>query len=603
MWGTLLVETAGGPPVRYRLDAPSISIGRGPENDVVLLDLKVSRRHALVRCETSGVVIEDLGSQNGFKHNRRRVRQATLQGGDILTIGGTRLRYFAADHDVQQENTAVTAMGEPLDQTLTDHSVARLVISLHGATRALPLRGVRATIGRSSKADVVLEDTNVSRIHAILEREGEAWVLVDQGSSNGTFVDGRAVQRCELQSGMSVTIGDATLVLQPPFDDDDLSVVATVIGARASTASERPGSGVVASLERPSIERVVERSGDVAPQAVPRRAPLRELARGRQPVVVVPGFMGSTLYDGDVLVWPDVKRFLKKPEFLKLPESLGLEPRGLVSEVIVVPGLVKLDAYNRLVEYLRDALLYEEGINLFSFAYDWRRDLRHAARQLGECIAQWQEHADLSHGKFVLVAHSAGGLVARYYIERMGGRHHVDRLILMGSPNRGTLKTLAAMLTGLGLMSFGARKERLRDVMGTFPAAYQLLPTEPQVFEADGRPIDLFADRRWVPDEVLPLLDDARAFLSEVGARSRVPVVSIFGYGHKTITRITVQRDRDGRFISPRFDESEHGDGTVTQTSAVLEGSEIHPVHQHHGALYTDGDVKMRLRLELLGQP
>ncbi len=596
VFGTLLVEAADGPPIRYLLDASRISIGRGPENDIVLIDIKVSRRHAELSCISGRIELKDLGSSNGFKCNGKRVRSAVLHHGDQLVIGASRLHFFESDRDFQDEQTALTAMGEPLDQNIADHSVARLVVSRPDGTQAYLLTGEIQTLGRGSKVDIVIDDVNASRLHATLEREGEVWTLVDQGSSNGTFVDGERIERQVLRAGLSFAIGEVVCVFQPPHDRDELSVVATV-------AAAPPAADVMPSLERPSIERVAQAEGARAPQVVPSRAPVRDLARGRQPVIVVPGFMGSTLVDGERRVWPDVKRFTRKPEFLQLPESLHLKPADLVSEVVVVPGLVKLDAYNRLIEYLRDGLLYEEDVNLFGFPYDWRRDLRHAARELGERVAQLQERVDFSHGKFVIVAHSAGGLVARYYIERMGGRHHIDRLILMGSPNRGTLKTLAAMLSGIGLLPFGARKERLREVMGTFPAAYQLLPTEPQVFEEGGQAIDLFADRDWVPEAVHPLLDDARGFLSEIGTRSRVPVVSIFGYGHKTITRITVRRDRDGRFVSPSFEESEHGDGTVTQTSAVLEGSEIHPVRQHHGALYTDADVKMRLRLELLGQP
>lgn len=41
------------------------------------------------------------------------------------------------------------------------------------------------------------------------------------------------------------------------------------------------------------------------------------------------------------------------------------------------------------------------------------------------------------------------------------------------------------------------------------------------------------------------------------------------------------------------------GDGSVPKVSAVLPGAEIHPVRQHHGALYPDGDVRARLLLEL----
>jgi len=46
-----------------------------------------------------------------------------------------------------------------------------------------------------------------------------------------------------------------------------------------------------------------------------------------------------------------------------------------------------------------------------------------------------------------------------------------------------------------------------------------------------------------------------------------------------------------------------NGDGSVPENSAVLEGADFHPVHQLHGPLFVDNDVKMRLRLELIGRP
>lgn len=605
VYGILLVEVGGGSPVRYSLDAKQISLGRGPENDIVLIDLKVSRRHALLDCAPGHVWLRDQGSSNGFLHNGRRVREALLQHGDVLRLGSSELRFFSADQDLQEENTALTAMGEVFEQTLAESGGPRLIVVDGEQTQSIAMAEQTLSIGRSSKADVRVGDVNVSRIHAHLRLQDDGYWLVDNGSRNGIIVDEKRLEKVHLQPGVQAKLGEVLVFVRPAVYDEDLSVVATRVKS-VSQVSRPPNAGTKPTtkptIERPSIELLGEQVGHFAPQAVPTRAPVRAVAHGRQPVIVVPGFMGSTLYDDDKRVWPDVKRFTKKPEFLSLPDSVDLAPRDLVSEVVVVPGLVKLDAYNRLLQYLGEGLLYQEGHNLFAFAYDWRRDLRHAARELGEQIARWQEQVDLRHGKFVIVAHSAGGLVARYYIERMGGRHHVDRLILMGCPNQGTLKTLTAMLTGIGLLPFGARKERLREVVGTFPAAYQLLPSAPSVFDVEGQAIDLFADRDWVPKDVWPLVEDARAFISELGTRSRVPVVSIFGYGHKTTERITVKRDGEGRFISPVFHDSEHGDGTVLQRSAVLDGSEIHPVRQHHGALYTDRDVKMRLRLELLGQ-
>ena len=78
-----------------------------------------------------------------------------------------------------------------------------------------------------------------------------------------------------------------------------------------------------------------------------------------------------------------------------------------------------------------------------------------------------------------------------------------------------------------------------------------------------------------------------------------MPAVSIFGYGQKTITDLRVTRDADGRWRTVDFGIAATGDDAVPQHSAVLPGSEIHPVRQNHGALYVDNDVKMRLKLEL----
>lgn len=607
-YGIIIVESSQDAPVRYQLDAQKISIGRGPENDIVLIDLKVSRRHAQLDCNEQAVILRDLGSSNGFVHQKKRVREARLQHGDRIRIGATFLHYMSAESELQSEETLLTSAGPVMDHTLAEASAPRLIVVEGEQSHSIVLTGQNISIGRSSKADLTLVHPDVSRIHAHIKPCSDGYEIIDNASRNGVFVDDKKVKKAELRPDVVAQIADAQIFIRAAFDDDDLSVVATRISSGNIKSTTHPGPQAAGpnierpSIARPSIERLGENLDAQAPQAVPRRAPVRAVASGRQPVIVIPGFMGSSLYDGDKKIWPDVKRFSKKPEFLQLPENLDLQARDLVSEVVIVPGLVKLDAYNRLLQYLHESLLFEHGRDLFAFAYDWRRDLRHAARQLGEHIARWEEQADLSHGKFVIVAHSAGALVARYYVERMGGRHHIDRLILIGSPNLGSLKTLSSMLTGQGLLPFGARKERLRDVLGTFPAAYQLLPSAPSVFTPDDEAIDLFADRAWVPKDVWPLVDDARAFISELGTRSRVPVVSIFGYGQKTIERITVKRDSQGRFISPRFHESSNGDGTVLQRSAVLAGSEIHPVRQQHGALYTDRDVKMRLRLELIGQ-
>ena len=73
----------------------------------------------------------------------------------------------------------------------------------------------------------------------------------------------------------------------------------------------------------------------------------------------------------------------------------------------------------------------------------------------------------------------------------------------------------------------------------------------------------------------------------------------IFGYGIKTIAEVNVVRDPSGKLEHVDYLSEAIGDGSVLEKSAFLPGSEIHPVRQHHGTLFVDNDVKMRLKVEL----
>ena len=65
----------------------------------------------------------------------------------------------------------------------------------------------RTTIGRSPECGIFLDDVTVSRKHAALERRDERWVIDDQGSLNGTFVNRERVESAALSDGDEIQIG------------------------------------------------------------------------------------------------------------------------------------------------------------------------------------------------------------------------------------------------------------------------------------------------------------------------------------------------------------------------------------------------------------
>ena len=85
-----------------------------------------------------------------------------------------------------------------------------------GAGRELlTIPGERATIGSSEAADIVVADSSVSRVHALLERLAGSWFVQDLGSRNGTFVNGERVQvRRVVRPSDEVRLGRTRLVLR-----------------------------------------------------------------------------------------------------------------------------------------------------------------------------------------------------------------------------------------------------------------------------------------------------------------------------------------------------------------------------------------------------
>jgi pSer/pThr/pTyr-binding forkhead associated (FHA) protein len=72
-------------------------IGRMSECDVTLSDSNVSRRHAEIRAAGTGYVLADLGSTNGTLVNGERLSaERRLADGDIISVGGTHLRFEAS---------------------------------------------------------------------------------------------------------------------------------------------------------------------------------------------------------------------------------------------------------------------------------------------------------------------------------------------------------------------------------------------------------------------------------------------------------------------------------------------------------------------------
>jgi pSer/pThr/pTyr-binding forkhead associated (FHA) protein len=553
----LVLSLPEGLEQEFEITKSSISIGRGMTNDIVINDARVSRNHAQIDFEDAASTISDLSSSNGTRLNGVRIETSALAAGDTISIGSSTLRYMLPEPAFDVEMTVLDSLDDlatslekiSLPMAINETRSPRLVISTPDSTWEISMEDLEElSIGRSKANPIQIDHPRVSRRHASIARRGDTFIIRDLESSNGTSVNGRRITEHALDTGDTIEIGNARIVYKSPITEESLTMV----------------------------------SG----------APVLSL---RHPVVFVPGFMGSELWRGNERVWPQVRYLFTDPDLFLYSENSPLEARGLLQEVVIVPNLIKLEQYGRLGDYLIEELGYERDKDYFEFFYDWRQDIRRSSRRLAEMVASLPVR-----GPVVLIAHSMGTLVSRYYVECLGGKDRVSRLLLIGGPHQGTPTAVTSLAMGANLLPFGLLGDRLRRLISSFPSIYQILPTYACGIDQNGEHINMLDNEQWLSSEQVHMLRDARRFRAELGTTSSIPAVSIFGYGSKTISGLSLQRDGKGAWTSVSYNSSVEGDDTIPAKSGILKNSEIHPVQQHHGTLYVDNDVKMRLKLELL---
>lgn len=161
--------------------ADTITIGRDIQNTLRLEDPHVSRFHATLRQDDEGWKLLDIGSSNGTYHNGQRIEQVTV-------TDATSVRFGDARHGPQVWLEPATAPGGTAAQASPGLDLGTMT-SVHLSTG-------RIRIGRSADNDIVVSDLNASRHHAELIGNPETgYELIDLGSHNGTFVNGRRIGR------------------------------------------------------------------------------------------------------------------------------------------------------------------------------------------------------------------------------------------------------------------------------------------------------------------------------------------------------------------------------------------------------------------------
>jgi pimeloyl-ACP methyl ester carboxylesterase len=258
---------------------------------------------------------------------------------------------------------------------------------------------------------------------------------------------------------------------------------------------------------------------------------------GKRPVIVIPGTLGTELINSKTgeLVWPSA--FRTSQEGLPISPDLAsnhddLVPGKIIETVKLARVLPEVYVYRDLLVALRRFAGYRDGDwnnpsadgyedTFYVFPYDWRQDNVANARELIRRITQLKTKLGRPDLKFNIVAHSMGGLIARYAAmygdadlpagdgpiqPTWLGAAHISKIVMIGVPNEGSAEAFSTLIEGYSITEGLRRRVPLlnkltaQDVVST-PSVFQLMPHRQTVkfLDENLKPlaVDLYDQEVW----------------------------------------------------------------------------------------------------------
>lgn len=258
---------------------------------------------------------------------------------------------------------------------------------------------------------------------------------------------------------------------------------------------------------------------------------------GKRPVIIIPGILGSELVNAETQekVWLNFS--VSKTDGLDLPMSAnieqnkdGLVARRIIEKTKVFRFLPEVSIYQALIRSMENYGGYKEGDwenpaadgdrdTFYVFAYDWRRDNVENARLLTRKMVELKQKLGKPTLRFNVIAHSMGGLVARYAAmygdedlpadgEKPAptwvGAKHLNKIFMFGTPNEGSMSAFESLLAGY-YVPLPAGRLKIASLTSetafSSPAIFELLPHQvsARFYDENLKPldVDLYDPETW----------------------------------------------------------------------------------------------------------
>ncbi len=208
---------------KFITEKKRITVGRTADNDIVLENRAISRRHAIIEFGEQNAIIMDNESLNGTFVNARKVTEEILKDNDTITIGKYNLIFHT---EAKKDNSLVGMDGTMVLQTkrqkeliakdkmakeLTTEAGCSILLGEVGAEQdQYPLAHNVITIGKSKLANIKAKGWFLSGIQAKVVKDGDDFWIVNLGRKGMSKVNGEDVDNYMLKNDDILQVGKTT---------------------------------------------------------------------------------------------------------------------------------------------------------------------------------------------------------------------------------------------------------------------------------------------------------------------------------------------------------------------------------------------------------
>lgn len=210
------------------LDKELTTIGRKPDNDIVIDNQAVSGHHASIKLEGNVLLLEDLGSLNGTYLNSQKISKAELFNGDVIVVGVHTLD-VSSEKNRTADTKNFTVRGRSMDETMViapddqkkiitaaDKTIPDALggfVVIEGSTdqKEYELKERVSAIGKEDGSAIKLKGFFAPKLVALINRRKEGYFITPSGGKE-LKINGKVIERrYDLKDGDVVEVSGLKL--------------------------------------------------------------------------------------------------------------------------------------------------------------------------------------------------------------------------------------------------------------------------------------------------------------------------------------------------------------------------------------------------------